>query len=122
MKFLYCKICQEVYFVSEVNETVAARASLEGIEFVVFTEGSESRREFCRNFHSCACETLEVVNSYIIEGAEEDPLKTLVFIVVNSEGVPAIVVKKRRSITEPPTYKLYGKDGLLPIPSALLSA
>lgn len=117
MEFLYCRECDQIYPVHEVgwiNDPL-----LEGVEF---TEGNDDQREFCRTFH--ACETLNVVTDYVVKGEKGDPLKTLVFIVVNSEGVAMVVFKKRKSISEPPSYKVYRSKNevQMVIPRALLMA
>jgi len=116
MKFLYCRKCGQVYPDHDVGWI--SGSPLEGVEF---TEGRDDQREFCRGFH--ACENLAVVTSYVVKGKEWDPLKTLAFVVVNGEGVAMVVVKERRSIGEPPSYKLYRNRGeVMPIPAALLRA
>lgn len=117
MEFLYCRECDQIYPVHEVGWINGP--SLEGVEF---TEGNDNQRGFCRGYHTC--ETLVVVTDYIVKGEEEDPLKTLAFVVVNSEGVAMVIVKKRRDISEPPSYKVYrDKDETrMVIPRALLMA
>lgn len=117
MKFLYCRECDKVYPVHEVGWINSPL--LEGVEF---TEGNDDQREFCRGCY--ACETLVVIADYIVKGGEEDPLKTIAFTVVNSEGVAMVVVKKRRGISESPSYKVYynKNETQIVIPRALLMA
>lgn len=109
MKFLYCQKCGRLYPVHEVRW-----AKLPPLDWAEFTEEEEEQQEVCGKGHTF--EIFVVFSDAILGNKDDIYRRTLVFCVINSAGVPAIVTKTRRSLASPPMYKYYSylKNGGVP--------
>jgi len=100
MEFLYCQDCGRLYFVHEVKW-----AKLPTLDWAEFTEDNDEQRGFCARHH--CCEVLVVISDVVLGDEEDIYRRVLVFCVKNEAGVPAVIVKTRKCLSEAPVYQYY---------------